>query len=101
MIRIKEIVSVTKNGFIKKTPITDFSRGTRGNKGIIVHKLDKDDEVVSVTSTTESDKEIIVSSTNSIIKFGLSEVQSSSRNTIGTHSIKLKSNQSITGMVVI
>ena len=99
--KVKEIVSVTKNGFIKKTPITDFSRGTRGNKGIIVHKLDKDDEVVSVTSTTESDKEIIVSSTNSIIKFGLSEVQSSSRNTIGTHSIKLKSNQSITGMVVI
>ena len=99
--KVKEIVSVTKNGFIKKTPITDFSKGSRGNKGIIVHKLDEDDEVITLAATTDTNKEILVSSLNSIIKFSLNEVQSSSRNTIGTHSIRLKNGQSITGMVVI
>lgn len=99
--KVKEIVSVTKNGFIKKTPITDFSKGSRGNKGVIVHKLDEDDEVITLAATTDTNKEILVSSLNSIIKFSLNEVQSSSRNTIGTHSIRLKNGQSITGMVVI
>lgn len=99
--KVKEIVSVTKNGFIKKTPITDFSKGSRGNKGVIVHKLDEDDEVITLAATTDTNKEILVSSLNSIIKFSLNEVQSSSRNTIGTHSIRLRNGQSITGMVVI
>lgn len=99
--KVKGIVSVTKNGFIKKTPITDFSKGSRGNKGVIVHKLDEDDEVITLAATTDTNKEILVSSLNSIIKFSLNEVQSSSRNTIGTHSIRLRDGQSITGMVVI
>lgn len=99
--KVKEIVSVTKNGFIKKTPITDFPKGSRGNKGVIVHKLDEDDEVITLAATTDTNKEILVSSLNSIIKFSLNEVQSSSRNTIGTHSIRLRDGQSITGMVVI
>lgn len=99
--KVKEIVSVTKKGFIKKTPITDFSKGSRGNKGVIVHKLDEDDEVITLAATTDTNKEILVSSLNSIIKFSLNEVQSSSRNTIGTHSIRLRDGQSITGMVVI
>lgn len=99
--KVKEIVSVTKNGFIKKTSITDFSKGSRGNKGVIVHKLDEDDEVITLAATTDTNKEILVSSLNSIIKFSLNEVQSSSRNTIGTHSIRLRDGQSITGMVVI
>lgn len=99
--KVKEIISVTKNGFIKKTPITDFSKGSRGNKGVIVHKLDEDDEVITLAATTDTNKEILVSSLNSIIKFSLNEVQSSSRNTIGTHSIRLRDGQSITGMVVI
>ena len=99
--KVKEIVSVTKNGFIKKTPITDFSKGSRGNKGVIVHKLNEDDEVITLAATTDTNKEILVSSLNSIIKFSLNEVQSSSRNTIGTHSIRLRDRQSITGMVVI
>lgn len=99
--KVKEIVSVTKNGFIKKTPITDFSKGSRGNKGVIVHKLNEDDEVITLAATTDTNKEILVSSLNSIIKFSLNEVQSSSRNTIGTHSIRLRDGQSITGMVVI
>ena len=99
--KVKEIVSVTKNGFIKKTPITDFSKGSRGNKVVIVHKLDEDDEVITLAATTDTNKEILVSSLNSIIKFSLNEVQSSSRNTIGTHSIRLRDGQSITGMVVI
>lgn len=99
--KVKEIVSVTKNGFIKKTPITDFSKGSRGNKGVIVHKLDEDDKVITLAATTDTNKEILVSSLNSIIKFSLNEVQSSSRNTIGTHSIRLRDGQSITGMVVI
>lgn len=99
--KVKEIVSVTKNGFIKKTPITDFSKGSRGNKGVIVHKLDEDDEVITLAATTDTNKEILVSSLNSIIKFSLNEVQSSSRNTIGTRSIRLRDGQSITGMVVI
>lgn len=66
-----------------------------------MHKLDEDDEVITLAATTDTNKEILVSSLNSIIKFSLNEVQSSSRNTIGTHSIRLRDGQSITGMVVI
>lgn len=98
---IKEIVSITKNGYVKKTPISDFSKGSRGNKGVIVHKLDENDEVIALAAASNTDKEIIVSSVNSIIKFNLDEVQSSSRNTIGTRSIRLKENQKITDMTLI
>lgn len=99
--RVKEIVSLTKLGYIKKTSLSEFSKGTRANKGIIVHKIEENDSVVSIKPISYEDKEIIVYSTNSIIKFNLNEVPLSSRNTIGNHSIKLKKSQNISGMVII
>lgn len=98
---VKEIVSLTKTGYIKKTPMSEFSKGSRANKGVIVHKLEENDSVVSIKPITSENKEIIVYSSSSIIKFNLSEVPQSSRNTIGNHSIKLKKSQSISGMVII
>lgn len=98
---VKEIISLTKTGYIKKTPMSEFSKGSRANKGVIVHKLEENDSVVSVKPITNENKEIIVYSNSNIIKFNLSEVPTSSRNTIGNHSIKLKKNQNITGMVII
>lgn len=98
---VKEIVSLTKTGYIKKTPMSEFSKGSRANKGVIVHKLEENDSVVSIKPITSENKEIIVYSSSNIIKFNLSEVPQSSRNTIGNHSIKLKKSQSISGMVII
>lgn len=97
----REIISITKNGYVKKTSLQEFSEGSRANRGVIAHKLDDNDEVVAIGSTEQESKEIIVSSNNSTIRFKLEEVPTSGRNTIGNHAIKLKKGQTIAGVVVV
>lgn len=95
-----EIVSVTRKGYCKKTPLSSFSIGSRANKGVIVHKLNDTDEVVAIAPIAPEHKTVSVSSTGSILKFSLNEVQSSDRNTLGTLAIKLKDSQFVTSLIV-
>ena len=95
-----QIISVTKNGMIKKSERDLFAKGSRANKGNIIHKIQDGDSLVSIGAIYPENKNVSISSTSAILKFSLNEVRLSDRSTIGTKAINLKDNQYVTGMII-
>ena len=84
-----QIISVTKNGMIKKSERDLFAKGSRANKGNIIHKIQDGDSLVSIGAIYPENKNVSISSTSAILKFSLNEVRLSDRSTIGTKAINL------------
>ena len=94
----KYIVSISKEGYIKKSSITDFGLVNPGAKGSKIQKL-KDDSMVDFLCANENDEVIVVAS-NSQIKISASEINLVSRGAQGTKAIKLKKNDRIAQLVL-
>ena len=94
----KELISVSKEGLIKKTSIDEFSTCGRNTKGNLIQKL-KEGDSVAAFDTLASEKEIVIVSNLSLIRIDLNEIQTSSRHTMGTQSKKLNPNEYITSIL--
>ena len=95
-----EIISITSSGLVKKTDINESSIGSRANKGVIIHKLQENEDLVAIASISENDSSVIVTSKNSCIRFSLDEVRLSSRNTVGTKSIKISESNRVSDIYI-
>lgn len=93
----KEIVSVTKNGYIKKSNISEFNLATRYTKGGKLQKTNIDDHCIDFLSLVKENQIIIVSN-NSQLKIDISEIPTLSKNTLGSRSIKLNENSYVIGI---
>ena len=89
------VVFATKQGKVKKTPLSDF-RNIRSN-GIIAIVLRKDDEVVFTKLTQGEDHLMLVTHEGKSIRFPEDEVKSSARDTQGVTGIKLGKNDTVVG----
>lgn len=92
----KYIVLATKNGIIKKTPLSDYEN-IRVN-GIIAILLKDNDELVFGRITTGSDHIMLITNEGKSIRFHESEVKSSARDTQGVKAVNLKNNDRIVGV---
>ena len=90
----KEILTISKNGFTKRTSIKEFVVTGRATKGSKIHSLNKDDELVCF-EVLDNQKEVIVVASNAQIKIKLNEIPSLSRGALGTKSIKLQNGKVI------
>lgn len=79
----------TKNGIVKKTPLSDYENVR--STGIIAIKLDEDDALVGVKLTNGNAEIILVSSSGHAIRFHEEEVRSQGRDTRGVKGISLSS----------
>ena len=96
---VKEFLSVSEKGYIKRTAATEFTITNRGTKGSKLHSLkDNDDKLIAFTPLVNEHDTIIVSS-HAQIKFNLNEVSLLSKGAQGTKSIKL-SNSKVVGLIV-
>jgi DNA gyrase subunit A len=92
------LVMATKNGLVKKTPLSAYSRPREG--GIIAIKLREDDEIIDVLVTKTGD-ELVVSTENGMaIRFRESDSRPMGRNTSGVKGISLTDGDRVVGMVV-
>jgi DNA gyrase subunit A len=82
-----EVCSITTNGKIKRTPITEISRTNRATKGVVIHKLEDVEQIASAVGISR-EKEILAVSTTNIIRLSLDQVPQSSRNTYGVSVMK-------------
>ena len=95
---IKEYLSVSEKGYIKRTSAKEFTVTGRGTKGGKIHALkDGDDKLINFVPLT-TEKEVIVVSSNSQIKINLNDVNLLSKGAQGTKSMKL-SNSKIIGLL--
>lgn len=90
----KELISITKQGFSKRTSITEFNIQGRATKGGKLQKVDLEDGLIDFLPLKD-EKNVIIVATSSQIKVNISEVRLLSKNTMGTKSIKIKSKDSV------
>ena len=95
----KFIVFITKNGIVKRTPVTDY-QNIRQN-GIIALTL-RDDDELEVVRTTDGTSDIMLGSSNGkAIRFHESDVRSMGRTAMGVIGMKIGEGESIIGGAII
>ena len=92
------LLMTTRNGLVKKTPLSQYSRPKK--TGIIAINLKEGDELVSVAIAKPGDELILSSSKGQAVRFKHSTVRSSGRNAMGVKGIKLRKGDVCVGMVV-
>ena len=84
----KTITCVTRNGFIKKSDINEYT--ARSKKGVVVMKLEEKDSIVSIILSSDDDDKIAVIGSNDYYNcYPLSELSCTGRMTKGVKAIKL------------
>lgn len=81
-----ELVSITWDGFIKRTPISEFKVTGRATKGVRLQTTEPLEDFLPITA---SDKDILIISSTSQIRTPLSEIPSLGRTAQGVKAIKL------------
>ncbi len=95
----KFLVMTTRDGNIKKTPLSDFENIRR--TGIIAISLNKGDELRWVGLSSGSDELLITTAKAQSIRFKESQIRAMGRTASGVRAIKLKKDDHVAGFDII
>lgn len=87
----KEIVSISEDGYIKRTSIDEFRTTGRGTKGVKLQKTDSLCDFLPVAGAVD----VLITAETSQIRLRLAEIPQLSRGTQGVRAIKLPENSKI------
>jgi DNA gyrase subunit A len=93
------IIVATRQGIIKKTELSAFSRPRKG--GIVAATIKDKDELLSTSLSTGSNDIILVTRKGYSIRFNESDVRDMGRSAAGVKGITLRENDEVIGMVVV
>ncbi len=89
-----EILVSTENGYGKRTATSEFPRKGRAGKGVIAIKTsERNGKVVSALLVGDGDEVMLVTDGGMLVRTGLHEVSTVSRNTQGVRLIRLKEDE--------
>jgi DNA gyrase subunit A len=81
-----QLLTVTANGFGKRTPFEDYPRHHRGGSGVITHQTtDKTGLVVAARSVNDMQELMIISASGIILRTRIDSISSVGRGTQGVH----------------
>jgi len=89
----------TRDGTVKKTPLSAFSRPRAS--GIIAVDLRDDDQLVDVAVTDGTREVMLFTSGGKAIRFNESEVRPMGRDSTGVRGVKLAAGQSVIALIVV
>jgi DNA gyrase subunit A len=93
------LLTVTENGFGKRTAIGEYRVQSRGGKGVITLKVtEKTGAIVGVTQVSETDEVMLVTDTGKIIRLAVGELRVIGRNTQGVRLIGLQENEHVASL---
>ncbi|MBN2184432.1 MAG: DNA gyrase subunit A [Candidatus Krumholzibacteriota bacterium] len=93
------LVMVTRNGVVKKTELSSYSRVHSG--GLIAIKLREEDSLVSAKLTSGSDDIIIAKKKGKLIRFNENQIRPVSRASIGVKGVTLDKEDEVVEMVIV
>ena len=94
--REKFILSITENGYGKKTPHTDYRVTNRGGKGIIgIINSPRNGNISSSFPVFEGDEILISTNKGRVIRVAVKEIRTAGRNTQGVRIIKLSGEEKV------
>ncbi|HSH71332.1 MAG TPA: DNA gyrase C-terminal beta-propeller domain-containing protein, partial [Deferrisomatales bacterium] len=93
------LLSVTENGYGKRTEIDEYRRQGRGGKGIITIKTTaRNGDVVGVMMVEESDAVILISSSGKLIRTQVSGISVIGRNTQGVKLFEVQDGETVASL---
>ncbi len=96
------VLSITENGYGKRTPLQDFRTTNRGGRGIIGIINSKRNGNVSSTLVVEEKNEIILSTDKGrVIRCPVKDIRIAGRNTQGVRIIKLSGEEKVVSVIKI
>jgi DNA gyrase subunit A len=97
-----EVLTVTENGFGKRTPIDGYRRQSRFGKGLLdIETGDRNGPVVATGPVTAENEAILVTNNGRGIRIDAGEISSLGRNTKGVNLIDLDEGDSVAGVTIV
>lgn len=93
------VLFATRNGTVKKTPLTEFAY--RLQRGKIAINLDDGDALVDVALTDGSRDVMLFASNGKAVRFAEQEVRSMGRTATGVRGIKLTAGEHVVSLIVV
>ncbi len=93
------VLLATRNGTIKKTPLSEFSRPR--SSGIIALDLREGDSLVGVSLTNGAQQVMLFSNAGKGIRFAETDVRPMGRTAAGVRGIRLAAGQRVVGLAII
>lgn len=94
----KQIVSITRKGYIKRTPLGEFNVTGRYTKGGKLQKFKDESDWLVDFLPVEDEKEVIIVSTGASIKVKLTDIALLGKNAQGNQSIKMREKDCVVGL---
>ncbi|VVB82974.1 DNA gyrase subunit A [uncultured archaeon] len=96
------ILTVTKNGYGKRTSVSDYRKTARAGKGVINLKVsEKTGDVVSTISVDDKDSIIITTGKGMVIRTSLDHIRVMGRAAQGVRIVKLHPDDYVTDMIKV
>jgi len=91
-----EILSVTQNGYGKRTCASQYRKQTRGGKGILAMRLnDRNGEIIEIKPVTDKEDLMIITDKGQVIRTKISGISLLGRATQGVRIIRLKEDEKV------
>jgi len=85
-----EILTVTENGYGKRTPVDEYRLIGRGGQGVVsIQTSERNGAVVGAIQVLEEDEIMLISDHGTLVRTAINEVRSMGRNTQGVRLIRL------------
>ncbi len=92
-------LTITENGFGKRTDSSEYRVQSRGGKGVINIKCTaRNGKVMSIKIVSDEDQLMVITSDGNIIRMKVSEISTIGRNTQGVSMVRLKEGTKIVDM---
>ncbi len=96
------ILSVTANGYGKRTALSEYRRQSRGGSGVInVKTTERNGEVVAVMAVGETTEIMVISQQGKIIRVGSGEIREAGRATQGVRLLRMDEGDRVAAASVI
>ena len=97
-----DILTVSENGYGKRTQASQFPRRSRGTKGVIAMQTsERNGQLIGASWVTELDEVMLISDQGTLVRTRIKEISRVGRNTQGVNVINLVKNEHLIGMARI
>ena len=96
------MLSISENGYGKRTQVSEYRLTNRGGKGVINMKTTaRNGMVVGILSVKEDTELMIVSKEGQMIRIGSNEIRQAGRSTQGVRLVNLEANDKVAAACVL
>jgi DNA gyrase subunit A len=100
VLNTEAVLTVTKNGFGKRTAVEDYRKTARGGKGVINLKVsEKTGDIVTTISVNKDDNIIITTAKGMVIRTSLQNIRVMGRAAQGVKIVKLQAGDLVTDLI--